>query len=607
MYRLSFIVYKTLVDNFAVNLGVKNLANNNGGNPASSSNFFKIRQRPNKNMSNPGETEVSIAGQGLQLRDEEDIAPLIELLRKRPSCSVLTLTGNSLAPAAGKALSKAIIELNLKQISVLNFSDLFTGRVRAEIPPTLTSIFDALIKVGCKLTVIDLSDNAFGPDGAKPCVPLLKSEACLHSLKVLKFNNNGLGRGGVVIAKALEQACILTENKFPLEVFIAGRNRLEDPGAKSLAKAIVHMKSLKEFAIAQNGIRKHGVKALSTGVAGCSSLQILNLNDNTFTSFGAIPMARALSNLPDLEVIEFGDCLIRNRGCEALTTVLAENKFKHLKRVNVYAGEIKSKYALKLVEVLSNKKQDIIVNLDGNNIGQTMIQTKLFEFDHIDFEEQDFEDDDGTPENSDDSEEEDDDDNDGTDDDEERAAAEEIEANNFVKEIAEPCTAEEFLQNPTGGKLLFLGDDCCEKLLENMKVESYRDYLDLYLKITKCITDSAHTRTMDVLTATSDDLFKKAFEKVGRKNSSFIVNYILARIGLLKDEEVKHSQVEQRCLRGILLSLQHCVGMKYFPRECSVILKCILDKPPMGADHLKKFHNDKAQLAGVLYRIVQVQ
>ena len=134
----------------------------------------------------------------------------------------------------------------------------------------------------------------------------------------------------------ISERTVLTDSKFPLEVFVAGRNRLEDPGAKALAKAIVHMKCLKEFAIAQNGIRKHGIKALSIGVAGCSSLQILNLNDNTFTSFGAIPMARALSNLPDLEVIEFGDCLIRNRGCEALTTVIEENKFRHLRRVNVY-------------------------------------------------------------------------------------------------------------------------------------------------------------------------------------------------------------------------------------------------------------------------------
>ena len=81
-------------------------------------------------------TEVSIKGQGLQLRDEEDIQPLIDQLKDRPSCSILTLSGNSLAPAAGKALSKAIVDLNLKNIEVLNFSDLFTGRVRAEIPPT---------------------------------------------------------------------------------------------------------------------------------------------------------------------------------------------------------------------------------------------------------------------------------------------------------------------------------------------------------------------------------------------------------------------------------------------------------------------------------------
>ena len=48
------------------------------------------------------------------------------------------------------------------------------------------------------LTELDLSDNAFGPDGVQALTTLLTSPSCF-SLKVLKFNNNGLGsRGGSV-------------------------------------------------------------------------------------------------------------------------------------------------------------------------------------------------------------------------------------------------------------------------------------------------------------------------------------------------------------------------------------------------------------------------
>ena len=129
--------------------------------------------------------EVSILNQGKQLRDAEDLQDLSLLLQKSPNVEILTLQGNSLAPNAGKELARLIKTLNLNNIKILNFSDLFTGRVRAEIPPTLTYVFDALMSVGCKLEKIDLSDNAFGPDGAKPCIPLLKSDSCVGSLKEL--------------------------------------------------------------------------------------------------------------------------------------------------------------------------------------------------------------------------------------------------------------------------------------------------------------------------------------------------------------------------------------------------------------------------------------
>lgn len=48
---------------------------------------------------------------------------------------------------------------------------------------------------GARLTVLDLSDNAFGPDGVKGIERLLKSKAC-HTLQELRLNNCGMGIGG---------------------------------------------------------------------------------------------------------------------------------------------------------------------------------------------------------------------------------------------------------------------------------------------------------------------------------------------------------------------------------------------------------------------------
>lgn len=42
---------------------------------------------------------------------------------------------------------------------------------------------------------LDLSDNAFGPDGVRGFEALLKSPAC-YTLQELKLNNCGMGIGG---------------------------------------------------------------------------------------------------------------------------------------------------------------------------------------------------------------------------------------------------------------------------------------------------------------------------------------------------------------------------------------------------------------------------
>ena len=84
-----------------------------------------------------------------------------------------------------------------------------------------------------------MSDNAFGPIGVEGLAALLRSSSC-YALEELRLNNNGLGiTGGKLLASALTD-CYESSKKdgkpLALKVFIAGRNRLENDGAKALAK-----------------------------------------------------------------------------------------------------------------------------------------------------------------------------------------------------------------------------------------------------------------------------------------------------------------------------------------------------------------------------------
>lgn len=60
------------------------------------------------------------------------------------------------------------------------------------------------MSAGARLTELDLSDNAFGPDGVKGVEQLLKSSSC-HTLRELKLNNCGMGIGGGKVNACLIQ------------------------------------------------------------------------------------------------------------------------------------------------------------------------------------------------------------------------------------------------------------------------------------------------------------------------------------------------------------------------------------------------------------------
>lgn len=69
------------------------------------------------------------------------------------------------------------------------------------------ALTDGMMTAGVKLTELDLSDNAFGPNGMKGLMKFLSSESC-YALKTLKLHNNGLGPTGGKVSFVPSFSCL---------------------------------------------------------------------------------------------------------------------------------------------------------------------------------------------------------------------------------------------------------------------------------------------------------------------------------------------------------------------------------------------------------------
>ncbi|XP_033109584.1 ran GTPase-activating protein 1-like [Anneissia japonica] len=398
--------------------------------------------------------EVSFKGQSLKLDKAEDAEPIVKAILEAKDLQSLRLEGNTLGVDAAEAIGKALEKR--PEFQRARWSDMFTGRLRSEIPPALRSLGGAIIRSGAQLVELDLSDNAFGPDGVKAFKELLTSTAC-YSLQELRLNNNGLGIGGKILAEALIECHKLSTasgKTLQLKVFICGRNRLENPCAIALAEAFKTLQTLEEVAMFQNGINHEGITALAHGISHNTNLKVINLNDNTFTAEGAISMAKSIRNLQHLEVINFGDCLVKSEGAEALAESL-KNGLPALKELNLSFGEINSSAAIKIAESLDGKTALQKVELNGNCLGEdgieevrgTLEASGQLEFlGSLSDDEGDEDDDD----DDDDYEDVDDDEDDDEDDEEEKAV--DVEEGTRMKDPALVVTGTAITHKPDAGK-----------------------------------------------------------------------------------------------------------------------------------------------------------
>uniref|UniRef100_A0A8C6KNY1 Ran GTPase-activating protein 1 n=1 Tax=Nothobranchius furzeri TaxID=105023 RepID=A0A8C6KNY1_NOTFU len=522
--------------------------------------------------------ELSYKGQGRKLDDAQSVEDMVKEIQDFEGLQALRLEGNTLGVVAAQAIAKALeTKSDFKRCY---WSDMFTGRLRSEIPPALNSLGDALMLAGARLTVLDLSDNAFGPDGVKGIEKLLKSSAC-YTLQELRLNNCGMGIGGGKILAASLMQCHQksTADGAPLslKVFVAGRNRLENDGATALAQAFQIMGSLEEVHMPQNGINHPGVTALASAMQHNLALRILNLNDNTFTERGAIAMAKALKHLRSIQVINFGDCLVRPEGAKAIAETVSEG-LPVLKELNLSYGEITADAALAVVQALKNKDQLEKLDLNGTDALDDEGESVDEDEDDNDEEDEEDEEEDVDEEEVEEEEEEEDD---------------EEEENGSSNKLSTPTSAprppdvSSFLSFPSPDKLLKLGAARALLIQQQVDVADPTKTAEAFLKIASVYKDE-NSIVKNAVLDTIDGLLNKAFTTPSFQGYCFISS-LLVLLGLIKSEDkVKPVLV----VSGHLHALEHVVRQDYFPKESVAVLRAFMSRPKHVLENKRKKEKD---------------
>ncbi|XP_016126167.1 ran GTPase-activating protein 1-like [Sinocyclocheilus grahami] len=443
------------------------------------------------------------------------------------------------------------------------------GRLRSEIPPALRSLGNALMTSGARLTHLDLSDNAFGPDGVKGIESLLKSSAC-YTLRELRLKNCGMGiGGGMILASALTESHKQSRaagSPLRLKVFIAGRNRLENDGATALAKAFKLLGSLEEVHMPQNGINHPGISALATALKHNPNLQLLNLNDNTFTKRGSIAMAEAIRHLQCLKVINFGDCLVRSEGAIALAGALREG-LPFLRELNLSFGEICEAAAVVVAKAVRGKADLEKLDLNGNCFGEEGCEALKEVMESVNMEDLlgSLSDDEGEPDDDDEEEEEEDEDEEDT---EENGVNG---AKYVIEEKEDPhCGSEltSFLISPSAEKLISLGARRIQLIEQQVDVSDASKVSDVFLKISSVYKDEPEVK--QAIFESTDALLKKVFSNSYSQSYSFISSLIV-NLGLLKSEDKKIKKVA--VLPGHLLALERAAAQEFFPEDQAGVLQ----------------------------------
>ncbi|XP_035825246.1 ran GTPase-activating protein 1 [Aplysia californica] len=531
--------------------------------------------------------ELSFKGKGLKLDKAEDAKDIVDTIEKCEHMTALRLEGNTVGVDAAEAIARAIGKHSEFERAL--WSDMFTGRLKTEIPHALKHLGVSIMGANCKLVEIDLSDNAFGPNGVVGLVDLLKSPSC-YSLQELKLNNNGLGiGGGKMLAECLTEchkSSLAAGRPLALKVFISGRNRLENDGAKALAAAFKVNLYYVGRNTSANLQRFPGMPFFRCFLFFPNSAVKLLLKLFAVlchnVPFCVVP--QALPKLTQLEIINFGDCLVRTDGARAIANVLNQGH-KQLKELILSGNEITKPGALDVVESLEGKSSLINVDLNANSLGEEGCEEVRVTMDALGLNDAlaSLSDDEGSDEDDEEEEEDDGDDDYGEDEEPEEERDGDISSDPKLQVQGSALTpnkpqisVKDFLAFPSPTKLLQLGHNSGDAILEELGEDKTNidKVVAMILKVSLVVSkdDEAKIRSCEC----ADGLLQNLFNSLDKPGPD-VANAFLVALGLIKGEDKKMKAPGS--IVGPLLVLEHIVRQPYFPSELRQTMLAFLSKP----------------------------
>jgi len=235
---------------------------------------------------------------------------------------------------------------------------------------------------GFKVSILDLSGNALGPEGVRCLIPVLEMrEKDGGVLERLGLDENSLGPSG---AEVLAQG--LLKNHM-LKGLSLARNRLRDEGLEALAKALPVCcgKRLRRLVLSSNELTPMAGQVLAESLQGkaCAHLERLDLANNSLQADGMWFLGQLLQNgLPCLKELdlEYTDAGSAGAGylADALLTGIP------LRRLELCGCRVGATGAQRLAEALRNPQGCRLtrLGLQGNAIedhGVTALANSLLE------------------------------------------------------------------------------------------------------------------------------------------------------------------------------------------------------------------------------------
>ncbi|CAI2371104.1 unnamed protein product [Moneuplotes crassus] len=245
--------------------------------------------------------------------DQDAMQELKDLI---PNLNSITLSGHSYGLDACKYIGDIIKDA--PNLTKINFSNSFIGKMKDEIPVNLAALLQGL--QGKQITHVDLSDNAFGPSGVPGFEEFLKKTP---SIKVLKMINCGLGPFGTP-----ELAKCLKEGNIQLDELYAGRNRMECVGFQAISEYIKEVGTLKKVELPQNFVKKEGMIALIDALKNNKDLEYIHIHDNWLKEEAIKEFSGLLKSLSSLKSINISDCDIGGAGVKKIIRGLGLSESK---------------------------------------------------------------------------------------------------------------------------------------------------------------------------------------------------------------------------------------------------------------------------------------